>query len=103
LARVDGWRRRSDWLPEPEERFPSGAFWGIFLWNLPILFLALAAIGTVLYQSDPDSSGTGFFTTLNWMVELGIGSLAIAIAVDLGGCLWLRRLWNRRARWIRTH
>ncbi len=101
LARMDRWKERSDWLPEQDQRIPGGVFWGIFGWNFPILLLSIGVIGLLFYQSDPDSSGIGFFSTLNWKVELAIGSVGLAFLIDLGGCLWLRRLWNRRARWLR--
>lgn len=101
LTRMDRWGKQSSWLPEPVERFPRNVFLGIFAWNFPILFLAIAVIGTVLYRTDPNPDGTGVFTTLNWIVEVLALAFALAAVIDLSGCLWLRGLWNRRARLLR--
>ena len=98
LLRMDRWSERSKWLPTPEQRFPSNVFWGIFVWNFPILLVAIGAIGTLLYRSD--KTDTGFFFD-NWILEVFLVALTLATTIDFFGCLWLRRLWNRRARWLR--
>ena len=102
LARMDRWTERSQWLPQSDEWFPGKVFWGIFLWNFPILLISTAIIGLVLYRSDPETSTTGFFTAWDWRLELAAEASLLATSVDLTGCLYLRRLWNRRARWIRS-
>jgi len=93
LVRMDQWSERSHWMPEPDEWFPGRVFWGIFIWNFPILLVALSLIGFMLYRTDQES-----FTGINWMVELALGALTLATTIDLVGCLYLRRLWNKRAR-----
>jgi len=101
LGRLDEWNKRSHWMPEPDDWFPSKAFWGIFVWNFPFLLVAIGGIGALMYRSDPDPSGIGFFTPMSWVTELAIGTLGLTTLIDFAGCLWLRRLWNKRARWIR--
>jgi len=102
LNRLDQWNTRGRWLQEQDQWFPRQVFLGIFFWNFPILVLGIGAIGAMFYRADPDPSGFGLFTQMNWMVELTITAFLLAFAIDFLGCLWLRRLWNRRARWIRS-
>jgi hypothetical protein len=101
LARMDRWSERRHHLPGPDQPFPRKVLFGIFVWNFPILFAAIGALTALFYRVDPDASGTGMFTPLNWIVEVLLVALILATVLDLGTCLWLRRLWNRRARFLR--
>jgi len=101
LERLDRWNERGKWMPEREEWFPAKVFWGFFAWNFPFLLAAFAAIWAMARSISPDPSGGGVFTSMNWVAEMAIGSVGFGALVDLLGCLWVRRLWNKRARELR--
>ena len=102
LNRLDRWNKAAKWIGEPDQWFPRRVFFGIFAWNFPILAIGIGAIGTMFYRSDSDPSGLGIFTPLNWVVELSIAAVMLATIIDFIACLWLRHLWNRRVRALRS-
>ena len=101
LGRLDEWNRAGKWLEDKEEAFPPAVFWGIFIWNFPILAIAFGIIGVLFYRSDPDPNGYGLFTHFGWLTELILTTGTLTALIDLAACLWLRRLWNKRARSLR--
>lgn len=96
------WAEQSDWLPTPETKLPSGVFWGIFLWNFPILAILLVGVG---YGVDrfTVAGGTPSLLELESPRNLMLFMLScggVAAFIDFLAMFSIRTAWNRRAKWL---
>jgi hypothetical protein len=101
LERLDRWNERSHWMPDAAEWFPRKVFVGFLIWNFPILAITVAIVFAMMHSANPVPNNEGILTPLNWIVELIIGAVILAAIADITGCLYIRALWNRRARKLR--
>ncbi|MBS1717986.1 MAG: hypothetical protein JSS72_09680 [Armatimonadetes bacterium] len=102
LERMDGWARGSSWLPEQDTNLPKYVFWGIFLWNLPILSIAFGAVGLLLNQMGASDGDSLVAWTSPRDVLLFLAAVITAASVlDLWACLLIRHYWNGRAYRVR--
>lgn len=99
LERMDQWGQRTTWIPPQEELLPKNVFWGIFLWNLPVLFVALCVIVVVMDAVDRSSG----YPLVDYshppdLAAYAAGAALISFVIDFLACASIRTHWNRRAR-----
>ena len=98
LERMDSWAEDSEWWPTREEFLRKDIFWWIFMWNVPILAIAMGLAVVVVEASNVMTSGYHTFPiNVIGALEFLAVSLALALFLDFWMCLAMRKHWNRRA------